>query len=200
MSQRRNRAKRQFLEVPLSRPQTWRQSALGLIYRAGGRAGVTEIDAEQGPKFLDYLLALEAAVASLGVAILDKHVVACDLERGRLLIPFDVDMEAESTYYLVYPQARANNAKIAAFRDWLLAQVPSENHEKLSMPDNWPLCLFSMADNGDRLRVGAFTGHKRQSDYECANQPPVEEYLNDPKSLPPSEWQTAICMPIKKGD
>ncbi len=39
-----------------------------------------------------------------------------------------------------------------------------------------------------------------QSGYECANQPLVEEYLNDPKSLPPSEWQTAICMPIKMGD
>jgi AraC family transcriptional regulator len=29
-----------------------------------------------------------------------------------------------------------------------------------------------------------------------ADQPPREEYLNDPRSLPPSEWLTAIMMPL----
>ncbi|MCF7221073.1 AraC family transcriptional regulator [Marilutibacter chinensis] len=32
---------------------------------------------------------------------------------------------------------------------------------------------------------------------EAADTPVVEEYLNDPQSLPPSEWKTAICMPLK---
>ncbi|WP_270937492.1 AraC family transcriptional regulator [Falsiroseomonas oryzae] len=32
---------------------------------------------------------------------------------------------------------------------------------------------------------------------EPADQPPREEYLNDPKSLPPAEWLTAIMMPLK---
>ena len=27
-------------------------------------------------------------------------------------------------------------------------------------------------------------------------QPPLEEYLNDPRSLPPAHWQTAICIPL----
>jgi AraC family transcriptional regulator len=31
---------------------------------------------------------------------------------------------------------------------------------------------------------------------EPADQPPREEYLNDPRSLPPSEWLTAIMLPL----
>lgn len=32
---------------------------------------------------------------------------------------------------------------------------------------------------------------------EAADAPVVEEYLNDPQSLPPGEWKTAICVPLK---
>jgi AraC family transcriptional regulator len=32
---------------------------------------------------------------------------------------------------------------------------------------------------------------------EPADQPPREDYLNDPKSLPPAEWLTAIMIPLK---
>ncbi|NJO13791.1 MAG: helix-turn-helix domain-containing protein [Rhizobiales bacterium] len=31
---------------------------------------------------------------------------------------------------------------------------------------------------------------------EPGEQPPIEEYLNDPRSLPPAKWQTAICIPL----
>jgi AraC family transcriptional regulator len=33
---------------------------------------------------------------------------------------------------------------------------------------------------------------------EPADQPPREEYLNDPKSLPPAEWLTAIMLPLRE--
>ena len=32
---------------------------------------------------------------------------------------------------------------------------------------------------------------------EAADAPPFEEYLNDPRTLPPSQWRTAICMPLR---
>ena len=31
---------------------------------------------------------------------------------------------------------------------------------------------------------------------EPGDQPPMEEYLNDPRSCPPAKWQTAICIPL----
>ncbi len=36
-----------------------------------------------------------------------------------------------------------------------------------------------------------------QSGEEPGEQPPMEEYLNDPRSLPPTQWQTAICIPLR---
>ncbi len=34
------------------------------------------------------------------------------------------------------------------------------------------------------------------SGYEPNDQPPMEVYLNDPRSLPPAKWRTAICIPL----
>jgi AraC family transcriptional regulator len=31
---------------------------------------------------------------------------------------------------------------------------------------------------------------------EPGTQPPIEEYLNDPRNLPPAQWQTAVCIPL----
>lgn len=31
---------------------------------------------------------------------------------------------------------------------------------------------------------------------EPGTQPPIEEYLNDPRSVPPAQWQTAISIPL----
>jgi AraC family transcriptional regulator len=36
-----------------------------------------------------------------------------------------------------------------------------------------------------------------QSGEQPGDQPPIEEYLNDPRSNPPSAWQTAISIPLK---
>ena len=33
---------------------------------------------------------------------------------------------------------------------------------------------------------------------EAADAPVVEEYLTDPRALPPSQWRTAICIPLRE--
>lgn len=33
---------------------------------------------------------------------------------------------------------------------------------------------------------------------EAADAPVVEEYLNDPRALPPLQWRTAICIPLRE--
>jgi LysR family transcriptional regulator, glycine cleavage system transcriptional activator len=88
-------------------------------------AGVTGIDPEKGPKFITYVLALEAATVGLGVAIADRYIVTSDLESGRLVIPFDFTLQSENAYYLVYPKARGDDSKVAAFREWLLSELPA---------------------------------------------------------------------------
>jgi AraC family transcriptional regulator len=36
-----------------------------------------------------------------------------------------------------------------------------------------------------------------KSGQEPGEQPPIEEYLNDPRSNPPAQWQTAISIPLR---
>jgi len=89
-------------------------------------AGVSRaVDADRGPRFPTLALAIDAAIAGAGVAIVDPRLVAEDIKRGRLVAPFALKVPSESAYYLVYPETSANNPKIAAFRQWLLSECGS---------------------------------------------------------------------------
>lgn len=65
--------------------------------------------------------ALAAAMKGIGVAIADRHIVAEDIESGRLVAPFAHALNRDTGYYLVYPANRAGHPKIRIFRDWLLS-------------------------------------------------------------------------------
>ena len=88
-------------------------------------AGVEGVDGTRGPRFSAHTLALEAAVAGQGVALVESSLVEDDLASGRLVRPFAevAQMETEFSYNIVYPQARAQQPKIRHFRDWVLAEA-----------------------------------------------------------------------------
>ena len=86
-------------------------------------AGVSGVDAARGPRFDDCNLMLQAASEGQGVALTFSAMVAPDLAAGELITLFDVPISAASWYYVVYPQARARQPKIVAFRDWLLDEA-----------------------------------------------------------------------------
>ncbi len=93
-------------------------------------AGIEGVDAERGPRFSMGGLALEAAIAGQGVALASAAVVDGDLKAGRLVRPFPASLSLATAfcYYLVYPEAKAGDPKVMAFRDWVLAEVvPDEN-------------------------------------------------------------------------
>lgn len=85
--------------------------------------GIADIDPERGPVFENSDLALRAAAEGLGVAIASSALVEDDLEKGRLVAPFDVRLPTDSGYYFVVPEDRRGQPKIAAFRAWLLEEV-----------------------------------------------------------------------------
>ncbi len=85
--------------------------------------GIADIDPERGPVFETSDLALRAAAEGLGVAIASSALVEDDLEKGRLVAPFDVRLPTNSGYYFVVPEDRREQPKIAAFRAWLLEEV-----------------------------------------------------------------------------
>ncbi len=88
-------------------------------------AGIDGVDAGRGPRFSAEGMALEAAIAGQGVALASAALVEGDLKAGRLVRPFppSASQATEFSYYLVYPEAKAGDPKVMAFRGWVLAEV-----------------------------------------------------------------------------
>ena len=78
------------------------------------------IDSTRGVTFDNSLVAYQAAMDGLGIALGRNALVAPDLKAGRLVVPFDFKMSTELAYYMVYPPEAIRRRKIKAFRDWLL--------------------------------------------------------------------------------
>jgi LysR family glycine cleavage system transcriptional activator len=64
-----------------------------------------------------------AAFAGAGVAMMTPMFWRAELESGRLVQPFPQLLVSDRSHWLVYPEGRRNQPKIAAFREWLLAEV-----------------------------------------------------------------------------
>jgi LysR family glycine cleavage system transcriptional activator len=87
-------------------------------------AGVTNVDAERGPRFSIEGLALEAAIEGQGVALTGETLAESDIKAGRLVRLFPALARATAfSYYLVYPPAKASDPKVIAFRDWVIAEA-----------------------------------------------------------------------------
>ena len=86
-------------------------------------AGVEGVDETRGPMFSDSSMVIQAAVEGQGVALGRSALAAADLAAGRLVKPFDISLPATVAYYVVCPTATADYPKIAAFRDWVIAEA-----------------------------------------------------------------------------
>ena len=64
-----------------------------------------------------------AVRAGSGIALMTPMFWRMELATGRLVQPFPHIMITDRSQWLVYPEARRTQPKIAAFREWLLKQV-----------------------------------------------------------------------------
>ncbi|MFT5176918.1 MAG: LysR family glycine cleavage system transcriptional activator [Gammaproteobacteria bacterium] len=64
-------------------------------------------------------MAVDAAVAGQGVALLGRVLLQEDLARHRLVRLFDTSVTADFNYYLVRSRRRPVSAALASFMDWL---------------------------------------------------------------------------------
>lgn len=100
-------------------------------------AGVKDVDWKRGLRFQSTPLALQAAIAGAGVAIANRRFLDKDLEQGRLVVPFDIELPSDSGYFLIYPEESGDDPRIRAFREWLLKRIEEERpeHGDLIMED-----------------------------------------------------------------
>jgi len=70
------------------------------------------------------------------VALASGALVENDIREGRLIRPFprSVSDATAFCYYLVYPEANAADARVSAFREWVLAEV-SMDKAKVEVAD-----------------------------------------------------------------
>lgn len=84
-------------------------------------AGAHQVRTDGGMYFDTLEFALHAAAGGMGVALAELSMIRDDVERGRLVMPFDLVLETDWRYYIVCPEEEAGLGKIRAFRDWVVA-------------------------------------------------------------------------------
>lgn len=92
-------------------------------------AGHEEIDSSRGPRFSYADHALQAAVEGQGVVLGRLSLARADLAAGRLVKPFGREMATEFGYYLLRSDRGPERPKVAAFRDWILAETACDEAE-----------------------------------------------------------------------
>jgi LysR family glycine cleavage system transcriptional activator len=92
-----------------------------------GQAGVkTESRPELGLVLDNQIMEANAAFAGAGIAMMSPMFWRAELATGRLIQPFPQLHVSDRSHWLVYPEGRRSQPKIAAFRDWILAQAREE--------------------------------------------------------------------------
>lgn len=87
-------------------------------------AGLPELfDTAEKMIFSSSILTWQAAVDGLGIAIGQPHMLEADFQARRLVRPFGSPLRTGKGHYLVTPALQRYSGKIAAFKDWLLAEA-----------------------------------------------------------------------------
>jgi LysR family transcriptional regulator, glycine cleavage system transcriptional activator len=82
-------------------------------------AGLANFDASAGLHFDHVDHCLDAAIDGSGVVLGRRAIANRDLEQGRLVAPFDLDLPFPGSIYSVTTEEKAANPDVRAFREWL---------------------------------------------------------------------------------
>jgi LysR family glycine cleavage system transcriptional activator len=89
-------------------------------------AGGSADGLKHGPTLNHASMLLDAAIDGHGITLARTALAAADLINGRLARPFQTSLPLKNTYWIVCPKATSALPKIAAFRDWLLAEAAAD--------------------------------------------------------------------------
>jgi DNA-binding transcriptional LysR family regulator len=69
---------------------------------------------------------VQAVVAGMGVAVVQRCLIEDDLAAGRVAIPVHRPFQIERGYFLCQPASRPASHALQDFRDWVLAQARAD--------------------------------------------------------------------------
>jgi len=81
-----------------------------------------DVDADHGIYFNQSDLLFQAALEGQGVALLANVMAGAEIEAGRLVQPFATRLPVKMNYHLVTTASKSQIPKVAAFREWILAE------------------------------------------------------------------------------
>ena len=81
------------------------------------KAGLSDVDVNAGPRFPDSMLAVQAAIASQGIVIVSRPLVADLIAAGLLAAPFAITLEGD-TYHFSCAIGLESRPDVAALREW----------------------------------------------------------------------------------
>ena len=91
------------------------------------RAGVTNVDANRGMRFSHADHSVDAAVEGAGVALGRSSLAGRELQSGRLVAPFDIQLSTSAAFWFVCAPADLEKPKVVAFREWLMKEASEHN-------------------------------------------------------------------------
>jgi len=110
-----------LIDMPLlhlsTRPDAWRE-----WFRAHGFGD--DARAVRGPRYELFTMLSSAVLAGMGVALMPEILIAEELASGKLTAPLDMPLASDAGYYLVAPDAVANDEPFVALSQWLVSLVP----------------------------------------------------------------------------
>ncbi len=90
-------------------------------------AGVKSRGLGRGLRLSNSQLATAAAAEGLGVALGDSTLSSQEIEQGKLVMPFDIQLDTHKSFYLVYKKDRPLTQGMQAFKDWLFEEMQEKN-------------------------------------------------------------------------
>lgn len=111
-----------------SRPDAWRE-----WFEAAGHSNVNTMG---GPRYELFSMLVGAAKVGLGVTLVPRFFVQNnELASGELISPCAEALHSQHSYYLVYPENKANSAHLQIFCAWLREQAQHYREQKNEVAD-----------------------------------------------------------------
>jgi DNA-binding transcriptional LysR family regulator len=96
--------------------------------------GLSDIKPMEGARYDLFSMAIEAALAGLGMALVPRLYVARDVQEGRLTIPVDLRVPGEKRYCVVCPERKYGSWPLRPFLDWLMMEAELYVHRRTDIP------------------------------------------------------------------
>ena len=90
------------------------------LWRAA--AGIEDFKPSRHLRFVDYSMAVTAAVKGQGILMGYSGYLDTEIAAGLLVHPFDLSVRTGKGYHLVYRRERLADPRVQAFRDWVLSE------------------------------------------------------------------------------